>query len=81
MKLKSVTQKILLQMNCKLGGELWTVNVPLVSIMSSRAVRECLNYLAAWFRENILIVIFLVGNINYKLLSACEIVNVYHSTS
>uniref|UniRef100_A0A3Q2VAG4 Piwi-like protein 2 n=1 Tax=Haplochromis burtoni TaxID=8153 RepID=A0A3Q2VAG4_HAPBU len=30
-KLKSVAQKILLQMNSKLGGELWTVNVPLVS--------------------------------------------------
>ena len=29
-KLRSVAQKILLQMNCKLGGELWTVNVPLV---------------------------------------------------
>ncbi|KAK1892701.1 Piwi-like protein 2 [Dissostichus eleginoides] len=31
-KLKSVAQKILLQMNSKLGGELWTVNVPLVSL-------------------------------------------------
>uniref|UniRef100_A0A8C7R1S7 Piwi domain-containing protein n=1 Tax=Oncorhynchus mykiss TaxID=8022 RepID=A0A8C7R1S7_ONCMY len=26
-------QKILLQMNCKLGGELWTVNIPLFSII------------------------------------------------
>ncbi|XP_034397580.1 piwi-like protein 2 [Cyclopterus lumpus] len=33
LKLKSVTQKILLQMNCKLGGELWTVNVPLKHLM------------------------------------------------
>lgn len=32
-KLKSIAQKILLQMNSKLGGELWTVNVPLVSIV------------------------------------------------
>ncbi|XP_034006787.1 piwi-like protein 2 isoform X2 [Trematomus bernacchii] len=32
-KLKSVAQKILLQMNCKLGGELWTVNVPLKHLM------------------------------------------------
>ncbi|KAF3850609.1 hypothetical protein F7725_012381 [Dissostichus mawsoni] len=32
-KLKSVAQKILLQMNSKLGGELWTVNVPLKHLM------------------------------------------------
>uniref|UniRef100_A0AAX7U5W5 Piwi-like protein 2 n=1 Tax=Astatotilapia calliptera TaxID=8154 RepID=A0AAX7U5W5_ASTCA len=32
-KLKSVAQKILLQMNSKLGGELWTVNVPLKNLM------------------------------------------------
>uniref|UniRef100_A0A3Q3ESS0 Piwi-like protein 2 n=1 Tax=Labrus bergylta TaxID=56723 RepID=A0A3Q3ESS0_9LABR len=32
-KLKSVAQKILLQMNSKLGGELWTVNVPLKQLM------------------------------------------------
>uniref|UniRef100_A0A8D3CR19 Piwi-like protein 2 n=1 Tax=Scophthalmus maximus TaxID=52904 RepID=A0A8D3CR19_SCOMX len=32
-KLKSVAQKILLQMNAKLGGELWTVNVPLKNLM------------------------------------------------
>lgn len=30
-KLKSIVQKVLLQMNCKLGGELWGVDVPLVS--------------------------------------------------
>ncbi|KTG39988.1 hypothetical protein cypCar_00008901, partial [Cyprinus carpio] len=28
-KLHSIAQQILLQINCKLGGELWTVNVPL----------------------------------------------------
>ncbi|XP_068559469.1 piwi-like protein 2 [Cebidichthys violaceus] len=32
-KLKSVAQKILLQMNSKLGGELWSVNVPLKHLM------------------------------------------------
>lgn len=30
-KLRSIAQKILLQVNCKLGGELWTVSVPMVS--------------------------------------------------
>lgn len=30
-KLKSIAQKILLQVNGKLGGELWTVSVPVVS--------------------------------------------------
>uniref|UniRef100_A0A087Y2F3 Piwi-like protein 2 n=1 Tax=Poecilia formosa TaxID=48698 RepID=A0A087Y2F3_POEFO len=33
MKLKSVAQKILLQVNSKLGGELWTVNIPLKNLM------------------------------------------------
>lgn len=32
-KLKSVAQKIILQINSKLGGELWTVNVPLKNLM------------------------------------------------
>uniref|UniRef100_A0AAQ4PZN2 Piwi-like protein 2 n=1 Tax=Gasterosteus aculeatus aculeatus TaxID=481459 RepID=A0AAQ4PZN2_GASAC len=32
-KLRSIAQKVLLQMNCKLGGELWTVNVPLKHLM------------------------------------------------
>uniref|UniRef100_A0A3P8XTX2 Piwi-like protein 2 n=1 Tax=Esox lucius TaxID=8010 RepID=A0A3P8XTX2_ESOLU len=32
-KLRSIAQKILLQMNCKLGGELWTVNIPLKHLM------------------------------------------------
>ena len=30
-KLRSVTQKIALQINCKLGGELWAVEIPAVS--------------------------------------------------
>ncbi|KAE8291709.1 Piwi-like protein 2 [Larimichthys crocea] len=30
-KLRSIAQKVLLQMNSKLGGELWTVTVPLVN--------------------------------------------------
>jgi len=29
-KLRSVTQKIALQVNCKLGGELWSVKIPTV---------------------------------------------------
>ncbi|KAG8011711.1 Piwi-like protein 2 [Nibea albiflora] len=32
-KLRSISQKILLQMNSKLGGELWTVTVPLKHLM------------------------------------------------
>ncbi|XP_037339536.2 piwi-like protein 2 [Pungitius pungitius] len=32
-KLRSVAQKVLLQINSKLGGELWTVNVPLKHLM------------------------------------------------
>ncbi|XP_057702845.1 piwi-like protein 2 isoform X1 [Corythoichthys intestinalis] len=32
-KLRSVAQKILLQVNGKLGGELWTVNIPLKKLM------------------------------------------------
>lgn len=32
-KLRSVAQKIILQINSKLGGELWTVNVPLKNMM------------------------------------------------
>ncbi|EZA53661.1 hypothetical protein DMN91_008315 [Ooceraea biroi] len=32
-KLKSVTEKIALQINCKLGGALWTVNLPLRNCM------------------------------------------------
>ncbi|KAL6429603.1 hypothetical protein ACFW04_007503 [Cataglyphis niger] len=32
-KLKSITEKIALQINCKLGGALWTVNMPLKNCM------------------------------------------------
>ncbi|XP_010008387.1 PREDICTED: piwi-like protein 2, partial [Nestor notabilis] len=32
-KMRSVVQKVLLQMNCKLGGELWGVDVPLKQLM------------------------------------------------
>ncbi|MBN3272178.1 PIWL2 protein, partial [Polyodon spathula] len=32
-KLRSIAQKILLQINAKLGGELWTVNIPLKQLM------------------------------------------------
>uniref|UniRef100_A0AAR2KTU3 Piwi-like protein 2 n=1 Tax=Pygocentrus nattereri TaxID=42514 RepID=A0AAR2KTU3_PYGNA len=32
-KLRSIAQKILLQINCKVGGELWTVSVPLKHLM------------------------------------------------
>lgn len=32
-KLRSVTQKVALQINCKLGGELWTVKIPIKGLM------------------------------------------------
>ncbi|XP_010725017.2 piwi-like protein 2, partial [Meleagris gallopavo] len=32
-KLRSVVQKVLLQVNCKLGGELWGVDIPLKQLM------------------------------------------------
>uniref|UniRef100_A0A2A4IUY8 Piwi domain-containing protein n=1 Tax=Heliothis virescens TaxID=7102 RepID=A0A2A4IUY8_HELVI len=32
-KIRSITQKILLQMNCKLGGTLWNINIPFKSAM------------------------------------------------
>ncbi|XP_064121148.1 protein argonaute-3-like isoform X1 [Macrobrachium nipponense] len=32
-KLRSVTQKIALQMNCKLGGELWALKIPMTGLM------------------------------------------------
>ncbi|CAL4111914.1 unnamed protein product, partial [Meganyctiphanes norvegica] len=32
-KLRSVTQKIALQINCKLGGELWAVKIPMQGLM------------------------------------------------
>ncbi|XP_040011750.1 piwi-like protein 2 isoform X2 [Xiphias gladius] len=55
-KLKSVAQKILLQMNSKLGGELWTVNVPLKHLMvvgvdvhhdTSKAHRSVMGFVAS----------------------------------
>lgn len=39
-KLRSIAQKILLQINCKLGGELWTVSVPLVRTRTGLAAQE-----------------------------------------
>nr|XP_041576551.1 piwi-like protein 2 [Taeniopygia guttata] len=32
-KIRSVVQKVLLQMNCKLGGQLWGVDIPLKQLM------------------------------------------------
>ena len=32
-KLTSVVQKILLQMNCKMGGELWGIDIPVAGLM------------------------------------------------
>lgn len=32
-KLRSVTQKVALQINCKLGGELWAVDIPMQNVM------------------------------------------------
>lgn len=32
-KIRAITQKILLQMNCKLGGTLWNINIPFKSAM------------------------------------------------
>jgi len=37
-KLRSVTQKIVLQINCKLGGELWAVKIPSVSVGCSQGL-------------------------------------------
>jgi len=33
-QVRSITQKIALQINCKLGGELWGVTIPTVSVLS-----------------------------------------------
>ncbi|XP_040898052.1 piwi-like protein 2 [Toxotes jaculatrix] len=55
-KLKSIAQKILLQINSKLGGELWTVNVPLKHLMvvgvdvhhdTSKAHRSVMGFVAS----------------------------------
>jgi len=37
-KLRAVTQKIALQVNCKLGGELWSVKIPTVSASTADLV-------------------------------------------
>jgi len=39
-KLRAVTQKIALQINCKLGGELWGVTIPTVSMLLIMIVSE-----------------------------------------
>ena len=31
-KIRSVTQKVALQINCKLGGELWALQIPMVRV-------------------------------------------------
>ncbi|KAJ0068202.1 hypothetical protein NL108_017257, partial [Boleophthalmus pectinirostris] len=55
-KLKSIAQKIILQINSKLGGELWTVNVPLKKLMvvgvdvhhdTSKAHRSVMGFVAS----------------------------------
>ncbi|XP_014341914.2 piwi-like protein 2 [Latimeria chalumnae] len=55
-KLKSIAQKILLQINCKIGGELWRVDIPLRSLMiigmdvyhdPSRGMRSVLGFTAS----------------------------------
>ncbi|GAA6088114.1 piwi-like protein 2 isoform X2 [Tachysurus ichikawai] len=55
-KLRSIAQKILLQINCKLGGELWTVNVPLKHLMvvgvdvhhnSSKKIQSVMGFVAS----------------------------------
>ncbi|XP_043392256.1 piwi-like protein 2 isoform X9 [Chelonia mydas] len=55
-KLRSVAQKILLQINCKLGGELWGVNIPLKELMvigmdvyhdPSRGMRSVVGFIAS----------------------------------
>uniref|UniRef100_A0A8V5H5M1 Piwi-like protein 2 n=1 Tax=Melopsittacus undulatus TaxID=13146 RepID=A0A8V5H5M1_MELUD len=55
-KLRSVVQKVLLQMNCKLGGELWGVDIPLKQLMvvgmdvhhsHSRDMRSVIGFVAS----------------------------------
>ncbi|KAM8972425.1 piwi-like protein 2 [Pelodytes ibericus] len=55
-KLRSIAQKILLQINCKLGGELWSVDIPMKSLMvigmdvyhdPSRGLRSVLGFVAS----------------------------------
>jgi hypothetical protein len=44
-KVTSVVQKILLQINCKLGGELWGINVPIKAIFVNPEWKSYLNFL------------------------------------
>ncbi|XP_060011625.1 piwi-like protein 2 isoform X1 [Lagenorhynchus albirostris] len=55
-RLQSVAQKILLQINCKLGGELWGVDIPLRQLMvigvdvyhnPSRSMRSVVGFVAS----------------------------------
>ncbi|KAM8794537.1 piwi-like protein 2 [Eudromia elegans] len=55
-KLRSIAQKVLLQMNCKLGGELWGIDVPLKHLMvvgmdvyhnHSRTLRSVIGFVAS----------------------------------
>nr|XP_019569998.1 PREDICTED: piwi-like protein 2 [Rhinolophus sinicus] len=55
-RLRSVAQKILLQINCKLGGELWGVDIPLKRLMvigmdvyhdPSRGMRSVVGFVAS----------------------------------
>ncbi|XP_009996166.1 PREDICTED: LOW QUALITY PROTEIN: piwi-like protein 2 [Chaetura pelagica] len=55
-RLRSVAQKVLLQMNCKMGGELWGVDIPLKQLMvigmdvyhgPSRGVRSVIGFVAS----------------------------------
>ncbi|XP_032491291.1 piwi-like protein 2 isoform X1 [Phocoena sinus] len=55
-RLQSVAQKILLQINCKLGGELWGVDIPLKQLMvigvdvyhnPSRSMRSVVGFVAS----------------------------------
>ncbi|KAM9621905.1 piwi-like protein 2 [Trichechus inunguis] len=55
-RLRSVAQKILLQINCKLGGELWGVDIPLKQLMvigmdvyhdPSRGARSVVGFVAS----------------------------------
>ncbi|XP_074664275.1 piwi-like protein 2 [Strix aluco] len=55
-KMRSVVQKVLLQMNCKLGGELWGVDIPLKHLMvigmdiyhgPSRGTRSVIGFVAS----------------------------------
>ncbi|XP_069623085.1 piwi-like protein 2 [Ranitomeya imitator] len=58
-KLRSIAQKILLQINCKLGGELWGVDIPLKYLMvvgidvyhdPSRGLRSVTGFVASMNR-------------------------------